>query len=46
MCFTTQSSLKTFLTAELNCSGQSKKSFVEQKFERKEGDKNIEVNEG
>ena len=46
LCFTTQSSLKPILTAELNCSGQSKDSFVEQKFERKEEDKNIEVKEG
>ena len=46
LCFTTQSSLKPILTAELNCSGQSKDSFVEQKFERKEEDKNIELNEG
>ena len=38
--------LKPILTAELNCSGQSKDSFVEQKFERKEEDKNIEFNEG
>ena len=33
--FTTQSSSKPFMTAELNCSGQSKDSFLEQKFESK-----------
>ena len=40
--FATQSSSKPFSTPELNCSGQSKDSFLEQKFEGKE-DKNIEV---
>ena len=43
---TTQSSLKPFLTAELNCSGQSRDSFLEQKLECKEEYKIIEVNEG
>ena len=46
LCFTTQSSLKPILTAELNCSGQSKDSFLEQKFECEEEDKIIEVIEG
>ena len=45
LCFTTQSSLKPILTAELNFSGQSKAFFIEQKFECKEEDKNIEVKE-
>ena len=44
--FTTQSSLKPFLTAELNCFCQSKDSFLEQKFECKEEDKIIEIIEG
>ena len=44
--FTTQSSLKPFLTAELNCSCQSKDSSLEQKLECKEEDKVIEVNDG
>ena len=45
LCFTNQSSLKPILTAELNCSCQSKDSFLEQKFECKE-DKINEVKEG
>ena len=46
LCLTTQNSLKPFLTAELNCSCQSKDSSLEQKFECKEEDKVIEVNVG
>ena len=46
LCFTTQSSLKPILTAELKFSCQSKDSFLERKFECKEEDKIIELNEG
>ena len=46
LCFPTQSSLKPILTAELNCSGQSEESFLEQKFECKEEGKNFEVSVG
>ena len=35
LCFTNQNSLKPILTAELNCSCQSKDSFLERKFECK-----------
>ena len=45
LCYTPQSFLKPILTAELDCSCQSKDSFLEQKFECKEEDKVIELNE-
>ena len=45
-CFTNQISLKPILTAELNCSCQSKDSLLERKFECKKEDKIIELSEG
>ena len=45
LCFTTQTSLKRKLTADLKCSCQTKDSSLVQKVECKEEDKVIEVNE-